>query len=160
MLTDDSYLVGVQVLSYTLRQQGNTLPLVVLVSKDATKVHRATVLQLYKLPNLVIKMVAPIANPYESDKIKKELEASGKAMPSWFGSAYTKLHIWALTEYKQVFYIDADCMIVGNVEHLFKLYEQSDFAASPDVFPPDHLNAGVLLIRPSMSVFTSLLRKS
>ena len=99
MLTDDSYLPGVQVLSYTLQQQGNKLPLVVLVSKDATKVHRATVIQLFKLPNLVIKMVAPIANPHESDKIRQEIEASGKPKPSWFGSAYTKLHIWTLTEY-------------------------------------------------------------
>ena len=89
------------------------MPLVVLVSQDTSKVHRATVIQLYKLPNLVIKMVPPISNPHESEKVRQEIEASGKPTPSWFGSAYTKLHIWTLTEYSQVFYIDADCMIMG-----------------------------------------------
>ena len=44
-------------------------------------------------------MVPPIANAQESEKIAKEIEASGKDKPSWFGSAYTKLHIWTLTEY-------------------------------------------------------------
>ena len=154
MLTDDSYLAGVQVLSYTLRKEGNsTRPLVVLVSKDTTKVHRATIIQLYRLPNLVIKMVPPIANPAESEEIKAKLEAEGKPMPSWFGSAYTKLHIWTLVEYSQVFYIDADCMICEPLDHMFAAYKQTDFAASPDVFPPDHFNAGVLLIKPSMKVF-------
>ena len=43
LLTDDSYLSGVQVLSYTLRKV-TTKPLVVLVSQDKTKVHRATVI--------------------------------------------------------------------------------------------------------------------
>ena len=81
-------------------------------------------------------------------------------MPSWFGSAYTKLHIWTLTEYTQVFYIDADCMVMKPLDHMFKAYEECDFAASPDVFPPDHFNAGVLLIRPNMKVFMTLLRKS
>ena len=69
MLTDDSYLSGVQVLSYTLRQTGCHKPLVVLVSQDKSKVHRATIIQLYKLPGLVIKMVPPIANPNESEQI-------------------------------------------------------------------------------------------
>ena len=132
----------------------------VLVSQDKTKVHRATVIMLYRLPNIVIKMVPPIANPSESEEIKAKMVEEGKAMPSWFGSAYTKLHIWTLVEYTKVFYIDADCMVMDSLDHMFKAYEDSDFAASPDVFPPDHFNAGVLLIKPSLSVFKELLRHS
>ena len=33
----------------------------------------------------------------------------------------------------------------------------TDFAASPDIFPPDRFNAGVLVITPSESSFQSLL---
>ena len=105
-------------------------------------------------------MVPPIANPAESDEIKAKLESEGKPMPSWFGSAYTKLHIWSLVEYSQVFYIDADCMVCEPLDHMFDAYKSTDLAASPDVFPPDHFNAGVLLIRPSMAVFQELLRRS
>ena len=146
-------------LSYTLRKFTKK-PLVVLVSQDKTKVHRATVIMLYRLPNIIIKMVPPIANPSESEEIKAKMVEEGKAMPSWFGSAYTKLHIWTLVEYTKVFYIDADCMVMDSLDHIFKAYEDSDFAASPDVFPPDHFNAGVLLIKPSLSVFKELLCRS
>ena len=65
-------------------------------------------------------MVPPISNPSESEEIKAKMLEEGKAMPSWFGSAYTKLHIWTLIEYSQVFYIDADCMIMeGGLDHMF-----------------------------------------
>lgn len=65
-----------------------------LVSQDKTKVHRATVIQLWKIPNIVIRMVPPIANPSETEEKKNDAN-----LPSWYGSAYTKLHIWTLTEY-------------------------------------------------------------
>jgi glycogenin glucosyltransferase len=55
-----------------------------------------------------------------------------------------------------VFYIDADCLIRENVEEVFEL--DTDFAAAPDVFPPDKFNAGVMLIRPSLATFNSLLK--
>ena len=61
MLTDDSYLPGVQVLVDSLRKHSDR-QLVVLCSSDSKSLHRATIIQLYKLPNLVIKMVPPIPN--------------------------------------------------------------------------------------------------
>ena len=44
-----------------------------------------------------------------------------------------------------------------SLDHVFKATDGYDFAAAPDVFPPDHFNAGVLVVRPSMSVFKALL---
>lgn len=37
---------------------------------------------------------------------------------------------------------------MDNLSEIFKL--QTDFAAAPDVFPPDCFNAGVLLIKPNL----------
>jgi hypothetical protein len=37
-------------------------------------------------------------------------------------------------------------------------YPQAQLAASPDVFPPDNFNAGVLVIRPSMDKFRQMLK--
>ena len=34
-----------------------------------------------------------------------------------------------------------------------------DFAAAPDVFPPDKLNAGVMVVRPNRAVFLSMMRR-
>ena len=46
---------------------------------------------------------------------------------------------------------------MGSLDHVFKACDGYDFAAAPDVFPPDHFNAGVLVIKPSMSIFKALL---
>ena len=54
------------------------------------------------------------------------------------------MHIWSLTDYEKVFYIDADCLIKASPEDVFE--REVDFAAAPDVFPPDRFNAGVMLI--------------
>lgn len=102
-------------------------------------------MQIKKLSNVIVKEVDHIPNPHEA---KRE-------GASWIGSGYTKLYIWSLTDYDkvildpkfdfiQVFYIDADCMIKSNPEDVFQ--RDVDFAAVPDIFPPDHFNAGVLLI--------------
>lgn len=95
------------------------------------------------MTNIVIKKVKPIGNPNENN----EKDAS------WIGSGYTKLYIWSLTQFDKVFYIDADCLINQNPENVFG--RDVEFAAAPDVFPPDKFNAGVLLIV-NFLIFTNI----
>jgi len=56
-----------------------------------------------------------------------------------------------------VFYIDADCIVLADLSSIFKL--NVDFAAAPDVFPPDCFNAGILLVKPSIEMFKLLISK-
>lgn len=114
-------------LHYTLRKF--TQRTLVILLQDNVKLGS----QLTDLSNVVVKKVPHIVNPHE-----KQTSAS------WVGSGYTKLHIWNLTEYAQVLYIDADCLVHASPEDLFE--RDVAFAAAPDVFPPDHFNAGVMLI--------------
>jgi glycogenin glucosyltransferase len=46
--------------------------------------------------------------------------------------------------FKRFFTFDADCLIKASPEDIFE--RNVDFAAAPDIFPPDKFNAGVLLI--------------
>lgn len=46
-------------------------------------------------------------------------------------------------------------MVVQPIDELFAL--PVDFAAAPDVFPPDHFNAGVMVIKPSQCVWRKML---
>ncbi len=57
-----------------------------------------------------------------------------------------------------MFYIDADCLVMENPESIFEL-QDVEFAAAPDVFPPDCFNAGVMLIKPSLEKFNMLVEK-
>ena len=134
LLATDSYLPGVQLMHATLRQFTPTL-LVILITPNISKVTR---LQLKYLDNVMINEVPDIGKPNTSTG-------------SWESSQYTKLHIWTLVQFKKIFYIDADCMILEDPSPVFEI--DTDFAAAPDVFPPDCFNAGVLLVKPSMEFF-------
>jgi len=53
-------------------------------------------------------------------------------------------------------YIDADALVMDCIDELFEL--NGDFAASPDIFPPDRFNAGVMFLRPNQEVFNDMIR--
>ena len=82
-----------------------------------------------------------ILNPYKSEGHEA----------SWTNSELTKLHIWNLTQFRKIVYVDADVLILENIDELFHI--SSKFAAAPDIFPPDKFNAGVMVIEPDSSVF-------
>ena len=121
----------------------------------------------------VILTVNAIPNPCS----KKSVHVS-----SWFDVGFTKLRIWELKqiilennksiilnnnekntkqlnlemiEINKIFYIDADCVIINPILTIFE--KTVNFAASPDVFPPDHFNAGVLFIQPNIPLFYDII---
>ncbi|KAJ3061485.1 Glycogenin-2, partial [Rhizoclosmatium hyalinum] len=58
---------------------------------------------------------------------------------------YTKLHVFnphILPSYDKICFLDADTLVLKNVDHLFGVLDRVDFAASPDVGWPDIFNSG------------------
>ncbi|CAL1694983.1 unnamed protein product [Somion occarium] len=69
-------------------------------------------------------------------------------------SVLTKLHIFRLTQYSKIIFLDADVLPIRPLSHLFNLpYE---FAAVPDVGWPDIFNSGVLVLSPGEDKFNEL----
>ncbi|TDL28016.1 nucleotide-diphospho-sugar transferase [Rickenella mellea] len=66
-------------------------------------------------------------------------------------SVLTKLHIFRLTQYKKIIFLDADVLPIRPLSHLFKL--PYDFAAVPDVGWPDIFNSGVMVCSPGEENF-------
>lgn len=137
-ITNDDYFAGAQVLLKTLHSTRTSYPICVLVGPEVSDI---TVTRLNSLASEVIRV--------------ENISSNCESTSSWAHSQYTKLNIWNLTQYEKVVYIDADCIVMDNVDELFSL--QSDFAACPDIFPPDKFNAGVLVIRPSIERFQWLV---
>lgn len=44
---------------------------------------------------------------------------------SWLNSAYTKLHIFGLKEYQKIVYIDADALILTNIDEVREWEDKS-----------------------------------
>lgn len=72
--------------------------------------------------------------------------------------AFTKLHLWSLTKYERVVFLDADTLVLQNVDELFDV--QQPFAACPDIGWPDCFNSGVFVTRPSADTLNQLMLRA
>jgi hypothetical protein len=81
------------------------------------------------------------------------------------GKVYTKLHIWNLTQYERVLYLDLDTLPVAQIAQLFeqKLDPSCDAGAmvvdvlAMKIHDAQYFNAGVILVLPSKRVWHDLL---
>ena len=68
---------------------------------------------------------------------------------------YIKLHLWSLTEWDRIVFLDADTVVLRPIDELFK---EPDFSAVKDPVG-DNVNTGVMVVKPS-AVTHGLLMKS
>lgn len=70
------------------------------------------------------------------------------------GCTFTKLRAWTLTQFKKCVFLDADTMVLQNVDDLF---DREELSAAPDVGWPDCFNSGVFVFKPSQDTYVKLL---
>ncbi len=113
----------------------------------------------------------PKAESIDESKNSRDNEKS-RHVHSWdHDCGWTKLRLFELESYDTVLYIDADCLVlkdVGQLLHIdetpISLYNYSTrrvglLAAAPDVFHSDRFNAGVMVLRPSKTVFQQMMSR-
>lgn len=93
------------------------------------------------------------------DPIPTPTEAGISHVAGWLGTGYTKLHVWNLTSFSKVVYIDCDCLVSDSIDELFERPGAPCPSAAPDIFPPDRFNAGVLVVEPSQGVFSDMISR-
>jgi len=64
------------------------------------------------------------------------------------------LHIFRLTQFKKIIFLDADVLPIRSISHLFNI--PHEFSAAPDVGWPDIFNSGVLVCTPGNEKFEQL----
>ncbi|OSD03243.1 glycosyltransferase family 8 protein [Trametes coccinea BRFM310] len=67
----------------------------------------------------------------------------------------TKLHVFRLTQYSKIIFLDADVLPIRPLSHLFNV--PHEFAAVPDVGWPDIFNSGVMVLTPGEDKFKDLM---
>eukprot|EP00466_Bigelowiella_natans_P007977 jgi/Bigna1/144898/aug1.92_g19606 len=164
LLTNDGFLPGAIVLAKSLLKVEARYPLAVMVTSGVSQESRQ------KLAKLGVETIPiePLPCP----------NGNSSHVKSWEAVGLTKLRVWQLGDYfAKVVYIDADAIVVRNVDHLFKMIPTTTtttaasasasamdspplypFAAAPDIFPPDRFNAGVLVLSPNSVMFAYILR--
>lgn len=71
---------------------------------------------------------------------------------------FAKLRLWELEQYDRIVFIDADAIVVRNIDRLF-LYPE--FSAAPNVYEGladfHRMNSGVFVAKPSRATFETML---
>lgn len=143
LATSDSYALGALVLGQSLKEVGTTRSLVCMVTELGIS---PAVLELLKKTFTEVVTV----NPLDS----RDHVNLGLLQRPDLGITFTKFHCWRLTQYEKAVFMDADTMVVKNVDDLF---EREEFSAAPDPGWPDCFNSGVFVFRPSDVTYASLL---
>lgn len=73
---------------------------------------------------------------------------------------FVKLRLWQLTEYERVVFIDADALVLRNIDILF---DYPEFSAAPNVYEGlgdfHRLNSGVFVAKPSEDTFAAMMAR-
>ncbi|KAK5995854.1 Glycogenin-1 [Cladobotryum mycophilum] len=143
LLLNDSYLPGALVLAHSLRDAGTSKKLAVLVTLDS--VSAEAVAKLKTVYDHVISV----------PRIRNEKPANLYLMNRTdLHSAFTKIHLWKLTQFSRVVYIDADVVAYRSPDELFNIPHA--FGAAPDIGWPDIFNTGVMVLSPNLGDFHAL----
>src|SRR5689334_23110595 len=70
------------------------------------------------------------------------------------GITFTKINCWLLEQYSKCVYLDADCLVLRQIDDLF---EREEFSAAHDAGWPDCFNSGVFVYRPSKETYKKLM---
>ncbi|KAJ2059565.1 glycogenin glucosyltransferase [Coemansia sp. S146] len=169
LLTTDSYVHGALVLAASLRATGSRHEIICLVADG-------------QLSRPALERLAPAFDRIVSVPILDTNDANNLALlgrPD-LGSTVTKLGIWALTEYERVAFLDADTLVLDQIDSLLCLDPSAELlpgdvavgrdyrpnggminegllAAAPDLGWPDCFNSGVFVAKPSTTTHTRLL---
>ena len=136
----DGYVPGVEALGRSLAQTQTSHERLVLVTPDVSQAARTRLTER----GWSIREILPIASPV----------AETEQMFARFANTFTKLRVWELTDYDKLVYLDADTIVLQNVDDLF---ERPAFAAAPDFFLPDRFNSGVMVLRPAHETFERMM---
>ena len=139
---DDLYVLGSRVVIKSIRDSGTKQDIVVLC---ATNVRESTK-QAFREVGAIIREVPNIPNPY------KATQQARRTYKSRFEFTFNKLYIWNLVEYERVMYLDADNLIVRNVDELFLCGHYCNTFMNPLFF-----HTGLMVVKPDAALFHSLL---
>ncbi|XP_033276148.2 glycogenin-2 isoform X4 [Orcinus orca] len=143
LATNDVYCQGALVLGQSLRDHRATRRLVVLVTPQVSNLLRVILSRVFD-EVIEVNLIDSVDYIHLAFLKRPEL-----------GVTLTKLHCWTLTHYSKCVFLDADTLVLSNIDELFSRRELS---AAPDPGWPDCFNSGVFVFQPSLETHGLLLR--
>ena len=132
LLYGRGFELGVRVLGQSLRESGTNIEYVCLCTPDVPESTR----EVLKKDGWVVKVI--------------QLMDPGEAR---FDGTFNKMQIWTLTEYRRIVWIDADAIVLQNIDHLFRCGDFCAVYRHSDLF-----NSGIMVVKPSLTELDKILK--
>ena len=147
-------------LARSLQAVGSVAPLVVLATERAGRLDELQALGC---------IVRPVRQPplSEAFRARHSRESQHARAPFTKGvkpdfhdplDNFCKLALWQLAEYRRVVFLDADTLVVRNID---KLFGYPEFCAAPNLYETladmHRLNSGVFVAKPSAATYDAML---
>ncbi len=162
LVTNADYIKGATALVHSLRHTGTSADIVILhtgaVSAEALNSLQSLGCRLIHVEHL------PLSDSFNERHARKNLHGAApftKGRKPDFHTPldnFCKLRLWQLIEYRTVVFLDADVIVLKNIDRLFGYPE---FSAAPNVYESladfHRLNSGVFVAKPSTETFERML---
>uniref|UniRef100_A0A8D2I4T6 Glycogenin-1 n=1 Tax=Urocitellus parryii TaxID=9999 RepID=A0A8D2I4T6_UROPR len=143
LATNDMYCQGALVLGLSLRNHKTSRKLVVLITPEVSSLLRDVLSRVF---DEVVEVNLMDSEDYIHLAFLRRPE---------LGVTLTKLHCWTLTRYSKCVFLDADTLVLHNIDELF---DREELSAAPDPGWPDCFNSGVFVFQPSLETHQLLLQ--
>ncbi|KAJ3179199.1 Exostoses (Multiple)-like 3, partial [Irineochytrium annulatum] len=143
LLCDELMLDGLLVLAHSLRKVHSAYPLTVMLLPEVSS---PELLESLRDPAHGIESVLEIPELAYPFKVTTKMEGENKMC------RYSKLNLWNLTQWDKVVFLDADLLVMKNLDQLF---EFSEIAAAMDLVGT--FNTGVFVAKPDENTFKDML---
>ncbi|BFG36973.1 hypothetical protein CerSpe_232470 [Prunus speciosa] len=136
--SSEAYVCGAIALAQSIRQTNSTKDLVLLADHSIT-------------PSSIQGLTAAGWKIKQIERIRSAFARKG-SYNEW---NYSKLRLWQLTEYDKVIFIDADLLVLKNIDRFFIHPQLSAVSNNKMLF-----NSGLMVVEPSNCMFEYLMRKT
>lgn len=162
LVTNADYAMGALALARSLLMTGTSADIVVMATGGVDEAALAPLLALGC-------RILPVEHLPTSDAFNErhargrlhEAAPFGKGRKPVFHSPldnFCKLRLWQMVEYERVVFIDADALVLRNID---KLFNYPEFSAAPNVYESlgdfHRLNSGVFVATPSLETYEAML---
>lgn len=147
IITSDDYLPGLLVLFSSLMKTKSRYPFLALLTPSISS-DTISIINKHSIPYKIL--TDKISNPTDINKEHR-----------WF-STYSKIHVFNQIQYSKIVYLDADMLILKNIDELFR-YPHLSATNAGSMLPRKaswtYINSGLFVVEPSRSLFLDMMSK-
>jgi UDP-sulfoquinovose synthase len=164
LVTNDFYVTGAVALAKSLAATGTKAPLICLVGTAVTSTAALEAVGVTVQRVESLDLSAEFIERHALDNIKAAAPYNSAAVggdkPRLFKNMdnFMKLRLWQQTNLAKVVYLDADTVVVQNIDELFE--HEGEFTVSHNFHVRasqlNKINSGVFVLKPSLATFAQM----